>query len=202
MSRLILICEGEAHTVEYFHKNGVYPGAVVFDSTKFREMSPYLEEDDEILLLIKGLTDFTISQVYALINDLEEHRHKLKNVTILSNIELGILNSSYYLYSGDLFYGSVREVIRGKISDYLTTEETALGSKSKKKFKKDKSDELGEKQADKYSINTVMAGYKKYDKRDVKFTIYGSPIKEVIPPDTRLDAQLSRLTVVDMYANK
>jgi hypothetical protein len=200
MSRLILICEGNAHTVEYFHKNNVYPGAVVFDSAKFREMSPYLEGEDEILLLIKGLTDFTVAGIYALINDLEDHRHKLKDVNILSNIDLGNIDTPYYLYTGDLFYGSVREVIKGKISDKLLTEEESEELKSAKKRKNGKSSELRDNPSEKYSINTVMAGYKKYDKRDVKFTIYGSPIKEV-EQDTKLESQLSKIMIVDMYAN-
>ena len=54
MDRLIVICEGGVHTVEYLHRNGVYPGAMLIEPGKFQEISPYLTKDDDILLLIKG----------------------------------------------------------------------------------------------------------------------------------------------------
>ena len=55
MDRLILICEGGIHTVEYLQRNGIFPGALVIEPNRFKDMTPYLTKEDEILLIIKGL---------------------------------------------------------------------------------------------------------------------------------------------------
>jgi hypothetical protein len=199
MERLILICEGGAHTVEYFHKNGVFPGAVVLVATKFREMVPYLTKDDEVLVVIKGLTDFSMAEIYALLNDIEESRDKLKGITVMSNINLGKISSPYYLYSGDLFYGTVKEVKNGRHSDVsIAVDPTTLTEKKVKPSKKDKVAELKAKTPEIRSINAVISGYKKYDKRDVKFTIYGSNAKEV-EPTHEIDGLTQKLIAVDLY---
>lgn len=197
--RLILICEGGAHSVEYFHRNEVYPGAVVLTSTRFREMMPYLSKSDEVLLVINGLTDFTLSEIYALLNDLEEVQEKLDRITVVSNVMLGSISADYYLYSGDLFYGEMKEVVDGKVGP-LQFVESKSTSKSKKS-KKDKSggtEKTSENTDGKFSTNAVMEAYKKYSHSDVRFTVYGSEKKDV--PSTSNDTELwSRLINIDLF---
>ena len=113
MERLIVICEGGLHTVEYLQRNGVYPAAMVIEPSKFQDMSPYLSKDDDILLIIKGLTDFTMASVYGLLNKFKEYQEKYKRVTIMTNIPLGNVDFDYYLYEGDIFYGNV-QLVSGK----------------------------------------------------------------------------------------
>ena len=114
MDRLIVICEGGVHTVEYLQRNGVFPAAMVLEPKKFQDMSPYLTIDDDILLIISGLTDFTMSDIYNLLSQFKEYENRFKRVTILTNIPLGVIPYDYYLYSGDLFYGSVIKVSNNK----------------------------------------------------------------------------------------
>ena len=49
--------------------------------------------------------------------DLDEYKEKLGKITILSNVHLGVVPYVYYLYEGDLFYGSIKRVERGKGRD-------------------------------------------------------------------------------------
>jgi hypothetical protein len=200
--RLILITEGAAHTVEYFHKHKVYPNSVVFEATKYREMSPYLTKDDEVLVVIKGLTDFTMSEIYALLNDLEESEEKLRSVTVLSNVDLGKISSSYYLYSGDLFYGTVKEVINGKVYDIVpASDEESKDTKKGKKSKKDKQATQTEKPVEVMSVNSVLLPYKQYNKKDVQFKVYGSN-KKIALPSHALDNLTSKLVNIDLFKVK
>ena len=195
MGRLILICEGDAHTVEYFHNNGVYPGAVVFTATRFREMSPYLTKDDEVLVVLKGLTDFTMAEVYALIGDLEEKRHDLKSATVMSNLNLGKIDAEYYKYTGDLFYGGVVRHSEGKVYD-VTTE---------KLIKKGKLAKTSESMVNKKVINSVMSRYGVYDKRSISstgeqkgFKIYGKSDKRVVEDTTEMSL-MDGIITVDLF---
>lgn len=197
--RLVLICEGGAHTVEYFHKNGVFPGAVVFEATKFREMAPYLTKNDDILVVIKGLTDFSMVEIYALLNDIDNVKDKLHAVTVMSNINLGKIPTPYYLYSGDLFYGSVKLVEKGKVSGIEKVDgETGKSAKKSKSSKKEKSSELHQKSRENTVINAVIEPYKLYNNRGVKFTIYGSDAKPV-QVNKALDDLTSKLVNVDLF---
>lgn len=200
--RLVLICEGGAHTVEYFHKNGVYPSAVVFNATKYREMIPYLTENDEVLVLVKGLTDFTLQDIYAMLNDILDTGRKLKSVTVMSNIHLGKIPSPYYLYSGDLFYGEVKKVENNKVMD-LTPEdiyiEESEGSNEVEKVSKNKKNVKSKSmQGDKRSINGVIKRYTKYNKRNTKITIYGSNVREVESTE-EVDEIVDKLIKVDLF---
>lgn len=191
MERLVLICEGGAHTVEYFHNNKVFPGAVVFDALKFREMAPYLGKEDEILVVIKGLTDFTLAEVYSLLDDIATNKEKVKDITILSNINLGKVQFNYFLYVGDLFYGALKEVLDGKVHDFSTDEEAQKGKRKKGK------DKL-EKPKDALAENTVMGRYKKYSRNEVRFQIYGRKPKE-FDPTFELDAVTDKVVKVDLF---
>lgn len=203
MGRMVLICEGDAHTVEYFHANGVYPSSIVFEATRFREMAPYLTPEDDVLVLIKGLTDFTLAEVYVLLHDLEENRDKLKAVTVMSNIDLGKISTHYYLYTGDLFYGEVKEVRNGRLHEVEISDddEETLNDKSKKSSKRGKSSRNKSKTTENISINAVISRYKKYDKRDVKFTIYGK-IERKVEPNFESETLANSIVIVDMFKSK
>lgn len=196
--KLILICEGGAHTVEYFHKNRVYPHSIVLTTTKFKEMMPYLTKDDEVLVIIKGLTDFSMVEIYALIKDLEDSQEKISGFTVMSNIELGKIPTPYYLYEGDLFYGGVKQVVNGKQSEILTDEDS---TKTKKKKSKNATKErLSKNSNDKVSTNAVIDGYKIYNKRDIKFQVYGSERREY-KPNAEVDSLVGKIVNVDLFTN-
>lgn len=200
--RLILICEGDAHTVEYFHKNGVYPGAVVFSPTKFKEMMPYLSSTDDVLVVIKGLTDFTLGEVYALFEDLADAEDKLFDVTIVSNVDLGVTSLPYYFYEGDLFYGAFKKVKMGKYSNYIvdtTIEET----KTNKKEKKVKKPKPNEKPVHTNMINPVIARYKLYKRSSNKLVIYGSESSNKgVTPNISDEFLKDKIVFVDAFADK
>lgn len=166
MDRLIVICEGGVHTVEYLHRNGVYPGAMLIEPGKFQEISPYLTKDDDILLLIKGLTDFSMVSIYGLLAKFDEYKDKFKRVTILTNVPLGAVSYEYYLYSGDLFFGDVKKVVNKKLYD-LDENGNVIENQKKFSFKKKK------KQEDDMKKNPIMFQFKKYNNKKVRIMIYG-----------------------------
>lgn len=197
--RLILIAEGAAHTVEYFHKNKVYPGAVVFEATKFTEMAPYLTKNDEVLVVIKGLTDFNLAEIYSLINELEKVEEKIHDITIMSNMDLGKIPTPYHRYSGDLFYGEVLQVINSKfyaVEDSNKTEDE--NSKKGKKNKKSKTTAQAEYTPKLKPVNGVMTHFKSYNDSSVQFKVYGST-KRVIEPTHSLDNVINKLVEVDLF---
>lgn len=200
--RLVVICEGNAHTVEYLHKNGVYPGAVVFTPSKFKEMMPYLSSSDDVLLIIKGLTDFSLAEVYALLTDLADAEDKLYDVTVLSNVDLGVTALPYFFYEGDLFYGAYRKVKMGKYSSYLVdnTDDDTVKDKKDKKVKKTKPNE---KPSNNNRINPVIARYKVYKRSNNKMVIYGSEqTNSIITPDISDDFLKDKIVFVDAFADK
>ena len=198
-SNLILICEGGAHTVEYFHKNGIFPSRAVFDSTKFREMSPYLQKEDEILVVLTGLTDFTLNEVYALLRDLEESKDKFRGYTVISSMHLGSISNTYYIYNGDLFYGIMQKVENKVITDHAVGLDKKKGTKKNNQAKK-KGKNIGQRnfKLESSSINAVMSGYKIYSKRDVRLTIYGTEEKEPVVSYEDADV-LNKIVRVDLF---
>lgn len=202
-TRLILICEGGAHTVQYFHNNRVFPEAVVLTATKFREMMPYLTDKDDILVVIHGLTDFSLAEIYALLGDLRESSSKLNKVTVMSDIDLGRVDMPYYIYVGDLFYGQVFEVINGKMTAVLTDKEKRLLDNRKKKPRSDVVySELNKNQVNNSIINAVISRYKKYSSldKDKRFLIYGSQQRDQVQ-NYELDSLTDKLINVDLFSN-
>ena len=189
--------------IEYFHHNAVFPAAAILSPMKFKQVAPYLTKDDEILIVIKGLTDFKLSEVYQLFKDLDEYKEKLGKITILSNVHLGVVPYVYYLYEGDLFYGSLKRVERGKVRD-LTAEE--LGDFSDidnpKKTKKPKPVDVKEVPPELLKNNTVMAGFKKYNYRKIKLIIYGRDA-DVNKSDDNVSQKyvdlMSKIVAVNLY---
>ena len=192
MDSLIVICEGGLHTVEYLRNYGVYPNALVIEPKKFQEMSPYLTKDDDILLIIKGLTDFTMASIYALLSKFKEYEKKYKRVTILTNVPLGNVTFEYYLYSGDIFYGSVQKVINKKRYDLDSNGNVIENSKkslfSKKSFAKAE------------GKNPIMFQFRKYNNKKVNLMIYGKvALNEPIKVE-HFDYE-NQIKLVDLYKN-
>ncbi len=158
---LIVICDGDFTTLEYLHKNGVFPEKAVLSEEKLSDITPYLTKDDEILFVSNGLTSFTLSSVYSMVNILELHRPKVKGVTIMSNIPLGVVGFDYYLYSGDLFYGSVQQIIKNKV--YELDEQGVILEGKKKKGKTRTTEEVK---------NPISFRFKKYGNPEQKLMLY------------------------------
>lgn len=197
--RLVLVTEGDAHMMEYFIKNGVYPGALILTPSKFKEIVPYLTSNDDVLIVVKGLTDFSLAEVYMLIDDLADSEDKLYNATVLSNVDLGVTALPYYFYEGDLFYGAVRKVRMGKYSPYITNE-TESEQPSNKKSKKDKKVKQQQKIIDNKTINPVMSRYKVYNKLDTKLMIYGSEKSNTIEVDSSDDYLKDKIIIIDAFS--
>ncbi len=159
---LTLICDGQIHTLQYLHNNGVFPKSIVLEHTKLRELVPYLTDEDELLILVNGLTDFTMSSLYSFIQTAEELRDKLKGITILSNIPLGVVDFDYYLYSGDLFYGTVKKVIDNKVYDLDENGNLLENRRGKLKVR-----EIDE------GKNPISFRFKKFNDNTVKLMVYG-----------------------------
>jgi hypothetical protein len=164
---------------------------MVIEPNKFQEMSPYLTKDDDILLIIKGLTDFTMASVYALLTKFKEYQNKYKRVTILSNIPLGSIDFDYYLYSGDIFYGNVQKIVNKKKYDIDTNgniienqKKSFLGQKNK--FEKAE------------GRNPIMFQFKKYNDKKVRLMIYGKiPLNAPVTIE-QFDYE-TKIKLVDLY---
>ncbi len=192
MDRLIVICEGGVHTVEYLQRNGVFPAAMVLEPKKFQDMSPYLTKDDDILLIISGLTDFTMSDIYNLLSKFKEYENRFKRVTILTNIPLGVIPYDYYLYSGDLFYGSVIKVSNNKKYELDSNGNVET---QKKSFFSKKSEEVVENK------NPITFQFKKYNDRKVKLMIYGKRDKEIVETISHYEYE-DKIKVVDLFSKE
>ena len=190
MERLIVICEGGLHTVEYLQRNGVYPEAMVIEPSKFQDMSPYLSNDDDILLIIKGLTDFTMASVYGLLNKFKEYQEKYKRVTIMTNIPLGNVDFDYYLYEGDIFYGNV-QLVSGKKKVDIDVNGGLMDAQKKSLFSKG-----GPVKA--VNFNPIMYQYRRYNNKRVKLMIYGKVAMNDPVVTSSYDYE-EKVKVVDLY---
>lgn len=190
MERLIVICEGGLHTVEYLQRNGVYPAAMVIEPSKFQDMSPYLSKDDDILLIIKGLTDFTMASVYGLLNKFKEYQEKYKRVTIMTNIPLGNVDFDYYLYEGDIFYGNV-QLVSGKKKTDIDVNGGLMDAQKKGLFSKG-----GPVKA--VDFNPIMYQYRRYNNKRVKLMIYGKVAMNDPVVTSSYDYE-EKVKVVDLY---
>lgn len=204
LEKLTIITEGGLSMVRYLVKNRVIPQAVVLDATKFKEIIPYADNGDDILFIINGLTDFTMSDIYTVIGLLKQNLDKLGRVTILSNINLGRVNIDYYLYSGDLFYGTVKKVSNGRV---VVDEEFGLdieneGSNMKLLgvLKKKKMRDKNKNKPDNYNKNAVAHAYKVYNSNSVNVLVY-SKDKEGIEKSLATENDvLKRVKNINLYA--
>lgn len=200
MGVLYVIAEGEAHTLEYLNRNGLYPHIAVWEAYKFKELIPYLPQDADILLVLNGLTTFSLAAVYELLSDLEGVKAKVNSVTVLSNLDLGVVPYDYYKYTGDLFYGAVYEKVDKAWVAYNPEVESKT-SKKKGVFRP-KHGEAPEIRSENFSINAVMRGYSIYNDRKVKVTIHGKTNTEIVPLFRPDDNLASKIIIVDAFKDK
>ena len=165
---------------------------MVLEPKKFQDMSPYLTKDDDILLIISGLTDFTMSDIYNLLSKFKEYENRFKRVTILTNIPLGVIPYDYYLYSGDLFYGSVIKVSNNKKYELDSNGNVET---QKKSFFSKKSEEVVENK------NPITFQFKKYNDRKVKLMIYGKRDKEIVETISHYEYE-DKIKVVDLFSKE
>lgn len=112
--RLTVVTEGGIHAVEYLNNRGIYPNTVIIDSKKLNNSIPYLTANDDVYLIIKGLTDFNMLDIYGIMREIEGVEEKGFNIYVLSNVPLGNVKLPYYEYTGDLLDGQVKRVLNGK----------------------------------------------------------------------------------------
>lgn len=185
MERLILICDGGVHTLEYIHKHKIYPGIVIFDINKFQEIVPYLHNEDEILLIIKGLTDFKMSEVYALLKKFQENEDKVKSITILSNITLGVIPYEYYLYEGDLFFGNVK-LISGNEEYQIDEKGNIVESKG-----------MFRRRHKNLTYNPISHKFRKFNDRTIRSVFYGNKVGQLERKEE--DEIIKNIILVDIY---
>lgn len=112
--RLTVVTEGGIHSIEYLNNNLVFPNTVIIHPNKLRSILPFMDENDVIFLIIKGLTDFNMMDVYAMLRDIKDIEQSGVDIYVMSNVPLGNIELPYYEYQGDLFEGTVRRVIKTK----------------------------------------------------------------------------------------
>lgn len=193
--RLILICDGNIHTVEYIVSHGLYPSALVFEPLMFQEMAPYLRETDDILLIVKGLTDFTLKDIYSLLSKFKEYEGKYNSVTVLSNMDLGYVENIYYKYSGDLFYSSELLYVDRKKYFNIDIEGNILENNKKKKYSY-----TGDSAIINPILNKLMSKYGVLSESAKRMKIYGKNSKEIVKINN--SEYLDNITIIDMYKDK
>lgn len=181
MSKLTIITEGGLSKAGYFVNNGVFPHVWGFSVESFIPRIKYLTEEDDILVVVNGFTDFKPSEIYSLFMMLERQydywdesgMEGRPNIVVVSNIKLGAVNFPYYYYKGDLFYGQVWSVSGGR----LTEVQVDVDSSGKRKRAKQNN-----ASADSFSLNGLMAGYKKYNQAAINATTLGDPFSGTESP--------------------
>lgn len=211
---LTVVCEGRHHMLEYLNRNGVYPSRAIFDSRKYREIAPYLKEEDEVLVIINGATDFSMSKIYGLLRDVEESMKKVRSIKIMSNIPLGGVKTKYVQYKGDLFYGEV-EKKNEEVIEVEEGEELGIRGKIKNKLKAGRSSNVEkeacvkergkfgifvkkeEKVEEKVEVNEEMKEYKeKYSRKIDEVQIWD--IEESVKKEEE-DVYINLIKEVDLF---
>lgn len=95
--------DNDVYTIVYLCKNGFYPDKYALQSESIKNVLPYFEEEDEVIVLTQGLINWNFVRLSNLIATLSECKI-LKSFKIYSTIELP-MNCDYTLVKGDLFYG-------------------------------------------------------------------------------------------------
>lgn len=196
-SELCIICEGGIHTAEYLYANGVVPSKVFLNLEEFKKNFPTFTTNSglEYLFIIRGMVDFTFSDFYSVLRDYKRMRGSYEKMTVISNLELGKVEFPYYLYNGDLFYGSVSEVVRGKTTPVLHESQM---KKSKGKTDKGKSDKVTNP-AEKYILNPVMERYRSYRHVKSPVSVYGTELRSLPVEESSTKRFFEAVQVVDYF---
>lgn len=189
---LCVICEGGIHTAEYLYRNGVIPSKVVLNLESFKEALPTFTGEVEFLCIIRGMIDFTYAGFYALMRDYYAMKGSYENFTVISNLELGNVDFPYYLYSGDLFYGSVVEVFKGKRTPVVAEGDS-------KKTAKKKGGKKSSSSVEDMIINPVMSRFKVYTGSKNPIGVFGAELREPPKPDPALKQYFTAVKVVDYF---
>lgn len=110
---LVAILEGGKPTLEYLKQNKIIPDQVFYDFSEFEAYSTYFPEDTDILLLIKGMTDYTRVKIYDLIDVIVNLENK-KSFILATNTDIGKLSVDSYFYFDDPIEGPFVQVPAGK----------------------------------------------------------------------------------------
>lgn len=198
---LTIITEGGRQMIAYLLANNVKADTFILETVKFQEFLPYTTKDDKILIIVKGLTDFTMVEIYNIVNKILEVEEAKKNLVIMSNIDLGKIQVPYYLYSGDLFYGDVELVDGGKKYKLDSQGQIRKDTESGNIFDKIARKQVDEINKHKTRINPIMAKFTKFDtKRPLKkgrMYIYDAVTQPDIPykePD-----EFNKIVAVDLF---
>lgn len=123
-------------SIEYLNNNGIYPDSYMVSPESIKEVTPYLCEDDYVLVLIQGLTDWTLLRASSLLSDLHESALEKSKLIVISNTDLGVLKHEYIWAKGDPVYGTFVNIdAKGKFgSVYKSNLKERLSQFSKPKF--------------------------------------------------------------------
>lgn len=204
---LTIATEGGRHMIAYLLANGVKADTYVLEPVKLKQFVPYINNNSHLLLIIKGLTDFTIADIYNMIEYIGQGGVPLENVNILSNIDLGDIGISYYFYTGDLFWGDVflvdknkkrhKLTVDGKIAKELDKEKTFIDKIAKKEVEREQS-----KQKKRTRHNPIMHKYTRFtvDRELPKDRMYIYDREKEIETVNE-DTLLEHITEVDLFTN-
>lgn len=129
--KLYVISEGGLHTLEYLVRRGIYPDYYFIEPLDMKKYIPYIKEEDDVLVLVNGLTDFSLVDLYTIINDLLISNLKM-SITVMSTVKLIKFPVTYYRYTGDLFYSKVYGVSNEKRVELDSGETKKKGQKETK----------------------------------------------------------------------
>lgn len=106
---LYVLVDSGVSTVVYLMQNRVFPTKYALHSESVKEITPYLTNKDAVVVIMQGLTNWSLLQASNLISDLDVCKDRVGLLRIYSTCELPI-KQPYTLVSGDLFYGSFVDI--------------------------------------------------------------------------------------------
>lgn len=121
MGSIYFITEGSYATVKYMANVGLNPDVIYLDALAVKDKLPYIQEDDKIVFILQGFTDFTIAEVREALRTLtESERVTKKNILIFAPYKLPFYTElPYYIYHGDLMYGKLYIYNKGSINSII-----------------------------------------------------------------------------------
>lgn len=193
-SRLFIVIEGTPHDVQYFFNHGVYPNTFILDPSRLAEVLYTIQPEDDILFIVKGLTHFSLREVYETSALLEQVQDKVNSVVILTNVALGTLAMEYYTYKGDLFYGDVFKTEKGKLIQIFEE-----GDNSKLRGKTEKIERKKPNPQVLHYENPLLKGYKQYRQSNQNLSILGKNLDTVEEKAGNQYTHEEKLIILDIF---
>lgn len=106
---LYVLTDDGVTVIEYLQRNGVYPHKYGLVSESFKSVAPYLSREDTVMVISKGLIDWSLLRLMNLLGEVYDCKDRVADILVYSNIELP-LEYKYTLIDGDLFYGTLTDV--------------------------------------------------------------------------------------------